>query len=114
MGKFDEVVEKAKAHLAEHFAGHNIDEATLTAVTKGLGPSIYGKDSGTVSCSQESEKETVRKSFLMKKHGLTDEAACDKAIAEVCEQYKGARMKSRPVFYYVLVKKLGLEKNYVK
>lgn len=112
MSKFDEVIEKAKAHLAEHFKGHNVDDAMLTAVTKGLGPSIYGKDSGTVACSQASEMDTVRKNFLMKKHGLTDEAACDKAIKEVCEQYKGSRSKMRPVFYYVLVKKLGLEKNY--
>jgi len=112
MGKFDEVVEKAKAHLGEHFAGHNIDEAMLTAVTKGLGPSIYNKDAASVACSQSSEMDTVRKNFLMKKHGLTDEAACDKAIAEVCEQYKGSRNKMRAVFYYVLVKKLGLEKNY--
>ncbi|MFK8055262.1 MAG: DUF2853 family protein [Saprospiraceae bacterium] len=114
MGKFDEVVEKAKAHLAEHFKGHEVDEATLHAVTKGLGPSIYNKDSATVACSQSSETDTVRKNFLMKKHGLTDEAAADKAITEVCEQYKGSRAKMRPVFYYVLVKKLGLEKNYAK
>ena len=114
MGKFDEVVDHAKKHLAEHFAGHNIDEDTLIAVTRGLGPSIYGKDSGQVSCTQQSEKDTIREKFLMKKHGLTDAAACDKAIEEVCDQYKGARNKSRPVFYYVLTKKLGLEKNYAK
>jgi hypothetical protein len=112
MGKFDEVVEKAKTHLAEHFKGHKVDDATLVAVTKGLGPSIYKKDAASVACSQQSEKDTVCKNFLMKKHGLTDEAACHKAIDEVCEQYKGSRAKMRAVFCYVLVKKLGLEKNY--
>lgn len=112
MSKFDEVVGKAKEHLAEHFKGHNIDEDVLVKVTRGLGPSIYGKDSGLVSCSDKSELETVKNNFLMKKHGMTDEAAADKAIQEVCEQYKGSRSKMRPVFYYVLVKKLGFEGNY--
>ena len=112
MGKFDDVITKAKEHIDKHFAGHETDEDLLRKVGKGLGPSIYNKDSSTVSCSSKDEIKTVKEKFLMKKHGLTDEAAADKAIAEVCEQYKGSRGKLRVVFYYVLTKKLGLESAY--
>lgn len=112
MGKFDDIIEKSKEHIDKHFTGHKTDEDLLRKVAKGLGPSIYGKDSGTVSCSDAKERDTIREKFLMKKHGQTDAAAADTAIEEVCQQYKGARNKLRPVFYYVLVKKLGLEKTY--
>ena len=112
MGKFDEVIEKSKKHIDKHFAGHNTDEDLLRKVAKGLGPSIYGKDSSTVSCSSSKERDTIREKFLVKKHGIEDAGKADTAIEEVCQQYKGARDKLRPVFYYVLVKKLGLEKNY--
>ena len=112
MSKLEGVITTAKEHLDKHFTGHSTDEDLLRKVTKGLGPSVYSIDSGQVSCTQQSEKDTIVEKFLMKKHGMTDEAAARKAVDEVCEQYKGARNKSRPVFYYVLVKKLGLEGNY--
>ena len=112
MSKLEGVISDAKAHIDKYFAGHETDEDLLRKVTKGLGPSVYGKDSGQVSCSQQPEKDTIVEKFLMKKHGMTDEAAARKAVDEVCEQYKAARNKSRPLFYYVLVKKLGLEGNY--
>ena len=112
MSKFEDVITKAKEHIDKHFTGHETDEDLLRKVGKGLGPSIYNKDSSSVSCSDKKELATVKNSFLMKKHGLTDEAAADKAIQEVCEQYKGSRGKLRVVFYYILTKKLGLEKAY--
>ena len=112
MGKFDDVITKAKEHIDKHFTGHETDEDLLRKVGKGLGPSLYNKDSSTVSCSSKDELATVKEKFLMKKHGVTDEAAADKAIQEVCEQYKAARNKMRIVFYYVLTKKLGLENTY--
>ncbi len=108
MAKFDEVLEEYKAHLAKHFVGHEVDEDLLRKVAKGLGPSIYNTDSSQVSCSDKKELETVRVKFLMGKHGLTDEAAADQAIKEVCEQYKGSRSKLRAVFYYVLAQKFSL------
>ena len=108
MAKFDEVIEKAKTHLATHFTGHEVDEDLLRKVGKAMGPSIYNADSSQVSCSDKKELETVREKFLMGKHGQTDAAAADQAIREVCEQYKGSRGKMRIVFYYVLAKKLNL------
>jgi len=88
------------------------DEALLRKVTKGLGPSIYLKDASMVSCSDQTELDRVRNNFLMKKHGLTDEAKLDAEIKKVCEAMKDTRQKKRAVFYYHLVKNLGLEGNY--
>lgn len=112
MAKFDDVIADAKAHIEKHFAGHATDEELLRKVGKGLGPSLYNTDSSTVSCSSKDEIKTVKEKFLMKKHGVSDEAAADKAIQEVCEQYKASRAKKRIVFYYILTKKLGLEGTY--
>lgn len=112
MGKFDDNIEKYRAHLDKYFTGHSTDEDLLRKVAKGLGPSLYQADAGQVACSDKKEREKIRDTFLMKKHGVTDAAQADTAIEEVCQQYKSARPKHRAVFYYVLAKKLGLEGRY--
>lgn len=106
MSKFEAAVEEYMAKIGK------CDEALLRKVTKGLGPSIYLKDASMVSCSDQSELDRVRTNFLMKKHGMTDAAKADAAIKKVCETMKGDRQKKRAIFYYHLVKDLGLEKNY--
>ncbi len=86
----------------------------ITKVTKGLGPSIYNKDAESVSCSQASELETIKKNFLQKKLGLTDDdAKLDAAIKEVCEKMGSAnRSKKRALFYALLAQKFGKESLY--
>ncbi len=94
--------------------GVSFDEALLTKVAKGLGPSIYNKDSSTVAASDKSELERVKANFLIKKCGLTDDGSLDGAIADVVAQIgSSVRNKYRAVVYYLLVKKLGQEKVYV-
>lgn len=89
------------------------DEALLRKVTKGLGPSIYLKDASMVSCSDKKELERVKNNFLIKKHGLTDDGTnLDAEIKKVCDAMKDSRQKKRGVFYYHLVKNMGLEGNY--
>jgi hypothetical protein len=48
MSKFDKKLEKYVASYKEH-VGSQLDEALLSKVTKGLGPSIYNLDAETVS-----------------------------------------------------------------
>ena len=85
----------------------------LTKITIGCGPSIYNADASTVSGTDKSELETVKKSFLMKKLGLADGANLDTAIASVMETYgKSNRNKHRPVVYYMLTKHFGKEAVY--
>ena len=93
--------------------GVSFDEALLTKVAKGLGPSIYNKDSSTVAASDKSELERVKTNFLIKKLGLADDGSLDGAIADVVSQIgSSVRNKYRAVVYYLLVKKLGQEKAY--
>lgn len=108
MSKFDGILDGYRATLA----GTDFDDALLTAVTKGLGPSIYLADASLVSCSDQSEKDRVKANFLIKKMGLTDGPELDAAVTEVCGDMQGTARKARAIFYYQLVKKLGLESKY--
>ena len=90
----------------------NADDALITAIFKGLGPSVHNKDASLVSCSDPKELATVRKNFLLKKLGMKDVPELDAAIKEVCETMKSSRQKSRVTFYYLLTKKLGKESVY--
>jgi hypothetical protein len=111
MSKFDE---KLKSYT-ETFKGLGrdaLDMDLFTKVTKALGPSIYLTDASLVSCSDQAEQDRVKANFLIKKHGLADGANLDAAVKAVCEEMKSAKQKPRAIFYYLLVKKLGLEKNY--
>ncbi len=111
MSKFDEALDKYKGAMSD--LGVGADDALLTAVAKGLGPSIYLPDASTVSCSDQTEKDRVKNNFLIKKLGCTDGADLDAAVSAVCDQMSsGNRSKHRAVFYYLLVKKLGLESKY--
>ncbi|WP_369048693.1 DUF2853 family protein [Tenacibaculum sp. UWU-22] len=111
MSKFDEKVALYKKFMDDRNLRSNTD--LLTAVTKGLGPSIYKKDAETVSGSDPKELETVKKNFLIKKLGLKDSNELDEAIAEVIEKIgKSERNKYRAVVYYMLVKKFDKESIY--
>ena len=50
-------------------------------------PSIYNADASTVAAGQESELETVKENFLMKKLGLADGPQLMEAINSVIDTY---------------------------
>ena len=81
MSKFDEKVQMYKAEIAN--LGLKISDDLLTKVSKGLGPSIYLTDASLVSGSDKDELDRVKNNFLIKKLGLSDGPALDKAIAEI-------------------------------
>lgn len=109
MSKFDEKLALYTKSMAENTKS-KVDEDLLKKVAKGLGPSIYLRDAGLVSCSDQSELDRVKKNFLTKKLGMAEEGQ-DAAIKAVCEAYT-AKMKHRAVFYYLLVKHTGKESIY--
>ncbi|WP_203257055.1 DUF2853 family protein [Hyunsoonleella ulvae] len=112
MSKRDELIAKYAADLKEK-CGVNADMDLLTKVTIGCGPSIYNADASTVSGSDESELETVKNNFLIKKLGLSASDDLDGAIASVMETYgKSNRNKYRAVVYYLLTKHFGKESVY--
>ncbi len=112
MSKRDELITKYAADIKDKI-GQTADMALLTKVTIGCGPSIYNADAATVSGSDQSELDTVKKNFLIKKLGLSDGPKLDEAIASVMEKYgKSNRNKYRAVVYYLLTKHFGKESVY--
>lgn len=111
--KTDEKVGKYIKDVKEKI-GEEPDVDLLRKVTEACGPSIFRSDAETISSSSESELETVKKSFLVKKLGLKeDDAKLDEAINAVMEKYgKSNRNKYRAVVYYLLTKHFKKENVY--
>ena len=67
----------------------------------------------SVACSDQSELDTVKNNFLIKKLGLSEDDGLDTAIKEVCETIgSSVRTKYRAVFYTLLVEKFGKQDIY--
>jgi len=112
MGKRDELIAKYAEDLKDK-CGMTPDMDLLTKVTIGCGPSIYNADASTVAASQDSELETVKDNFLVKKLGLADGPELMEAINSVIETYgRSERNKYRAVIYYMLTKHFGKEAVY--
>lgn len=102
MSKKDELILKYAADLKEK-CGVTPDMGLLTKVVVGCGPSIYNPDAATVSGTQQSELDTVKNNFLIKKLGLKDGPDLDTAIDAVIEKYgRSNKNKYRAVVYYLL------------
>ncbi|MBP7181567.1 MAG: DUF2853 family protein [Flavobacterium sp.] len=102
MSAREELIAKYAADLKDK-CGVNPNMDLLTKVTIGCGPSIYNADSATVAGSQQSELDTVKNNFLIKKLGLTDGPELDKGIDAVMEKYgRSNKNKYRAVVYYLL------------
>jgi len=113
MSKFDEAIETYEGALKNTLGISDYDVDLLKKVAKGLGPSIYNKDSSLVSTSDPAELTRVKENYLIKKLGLSDSGSLDTAIAEVGNAFgSGNRSKYRAVFYYLLCKKFGKESIY--
>jgi len=93
--------------------GLGLSDDLISKVVVGLGPSVHNKDAETVSCTQASELERVKKNYLIKKLGLDDSGALDAAIKDVCEKMGSAnRNKYRALFYAMLAQKFKKESVY--
>lgn len=110
MGKREDLIAKYADDL-KNKCGMTPDMDLLTKVTIACGPSIYNADAATVAASQESELETVKNNFLIKKLGLSDGPELMAAIHSAIETYgKSERNKYRAVMYYLLTKHFKKEK----
>jgi ribosome assembly protein YihI (activator of Der GTPase) len=106
MSKFDEKVAGYKANMEK--LGIKYDEDKLIACTKACGPSIYNADGETVSGSDQSELDTVKKNYLIKKLGLSESDDLDSVVNHVIEKMgKSNRNKYRAIFYYLCSEKVG-------
>ncbi|MFV5687945.1 DUF2853 family protein [Flavobacterium sp. ZT3R25] len=112
MSARDELIVKYVADLKDK-CGVNPDMDLLTKVTVGCGPSIYNADSATVAGTQQSELDTVKNNFLIKKLGLADGTNLDAGIDAVMEKYgRSNKNKYRVVVYYLLAVHFGKESVY--
>lgn len=113
MGKRDDLIAQYADDLKTK-CGVTPDMALLTKVTIGCGPAIYNADASTVAASQDSELETVKNNFLIKKLSLSDGPELMDAINSVIDTYgRSERNKYRAVFYYLLVKHFSKESVYL-
>lgn len=112
MSKFDDALEQYHAEAKK--LGIPIDPDLLIAVARGLGPSIYRKDSSKISCSDQSELDRVKVNFLINKLGLKDDESLDQSLQEVCKQLGNSRNKYRVLYYYLLTIKHGQEAHYLQ
>lgn len=104
MSKRDELIEKYVVDIKDKF-GEKADMDLLTKVTVGLGPAIYNLDASKVSGGDDKELETVKKNYLMKKLGMSDDPNLMEAIKSVMDTYGSSnRNKHRAVIYYMLCK----------
>ncbi len=81
------------------------DTAAIAGIVKHLGIALLNPqaDSALVSCSDPSELETVRESWLKRKLERTEsDDDLDAAIAGVCSTMSGDNRKGRVTFYYLL------------
>ncbi|MGA8855113.1 MAG: DUF2853 family protein [Christiangramia sp.] len=113
MSKLDEKVGQYIDDVRSKVGEDNPDVDLIRKIAESMGPSIYNADAETVSASSESEVETVKKNFVMKKLGITDEGKVNEAVNQVLEKYgKSNRNKYRVVVYYLLTKHFGKESLY--
>lgn len=113
MSKLDEKVGQYLDDLKSKVGESEPDVDLLRKIAASMGPSIYNADASTVSSSSESEVETVKKNFVMKKLGVQDESKVNEAVNQVFEKYgKSNRNKYRVVIYYLLTKHFGKESLY--
>jgi hypothetical protein len=110
MSKRDELIGKyiddVRTKVGE--SESEIDVDLLRKVTIACGPSIYNRDSETVSSSSEGEMATVKNNFLIKKLGLSDGPSLEEGLNAVVEKYGTSNThKYRAVMYYLLTKHFG-------
>jgi hypothetical protein len=102
MSKREELINKYAKDLKEK-CGVTVDMDLLTKVTIGCGPAIYNDDASTIAATQQSELDTVKNNFLIKKLGLKNSPELDQALNAVLEKYgKSNKHKYRVVVYYLL------------
>jgi hypothetical protein len=112
MGKRDDLIAQYADDL-KNKCGWDVDMDLLTKVTIGCGPAIYNADASTVAATQESELETVKNNFLVKKLGLDDTPDLMVQLNDIIDTYgRSERNKYRAVVYYMLVKRFQKESVY--
>ncbi|MBT8265204.1 MAG: DUF2853 family protein [Bacteroidia bacterium] len=112
MNQRDKLIVKYAKDLKEKF-NVKADMELLKKVTIACGPSIYNRDSATISSSEPSELEHVKNKFLIQKLKLEPDDDLEGPLNEILSKYGVTnRTKYRVVVYYLLVKHFNKEAIY--
>ncbi len=90
-----------------------VDMDLVEELGRRLAGTMAKADARYVATSDKSELARVRKGFVNKTLGVTDNEKADEAIAKVVEMMKGSRTKSRVTFYYLLIQELNAKNAYM-
>lgn len=110
MSDVEDKLAKFKAEAEEQLkaAGESsIDDALLTERVNAMKLVIGNRDALYVAGTDDSEMETVRKNYIVKKLGVEDKAKGEATCKAVAEKMAGSRMKNRAAFYYLCAKHLA-------
>lgn len=81
-------------------------EDVVRKIVNHCGIALRSEDAKYVACSDESERATVRDSWLKRKLSLAGpDADLDKKVLAVCDLMQRDQKKNRVTFYYLLAKK---------
>lgn len=105
-------IEKSKKQLKE--LGFSVNEELVEKIVKRLGIANQSVDASHVATTDASEVDRLKKNFVIKKLGQTDNAATDKVIADILAKFKPIKLKARGAVYYALTVHYGKESVYIK
>lgn len=104
--KLEKYKSEAESQLKE-CGESDIDGALLDELVSNLKLVINNRDALYVAGTDESELETVRKNFVVKKLGVSDKDSGTAVVKAVAGQMAGVRLKNRAAFYYLVKKSLA-------
>ncbi len=110
MSDLKEKIQKLKDQAVkqlEEIGTTNLDHDFLDTLAGRLKLVIDNKDALLVSGADESELETVRRNFVVKKLGENDKEKGMAAVKSVAEKMSSIRMKNRVAFYYLVKQELS-------
>lgn len=112
MGRRDDLIEKYAEDLRTK-CSMDPDMDLLRKVTIACGPTIYNRDSATISGGDTKELNIIKQNFLIKKLGLEDDDSLMGGIQSSLTTYgRENRSKYRAVFNYLLVKHFSKEGSF--
>ncbi len=107
--KAEKVADKYEPFIADVLRyDASADAVIIKKIVDHLGIALQSRDGKFVACSDETERNTVRDSWLVK--ALRIQAASDvldAKVMKVCDMMSDDRMKNRVTFYYLIAKNEG-------
>lgn len=110
MSDLNEKIAKLKDQAVkqlESIGETNLDHDFLNTLAGRLKLVIDNKDALLVSGADDSELETVRRNFVVKKLGINDKEKGAAAVKAVAEKMSSIKMKNRVAFYYLVKQELS-------